>query len=80
MTMFIIILGSVLIVVFLLKIKIIYLNSNHYTAKLIIVEILLKLYIVKTPDESLKITTKPNQIDDGRIKLKERNKTMKKQN
>lgn len=70
LTMFIIILGSVLIVVLWLKIKIIYLNSNHYTAKLIIIEILLKLLVIKTPEESLKITTKPNQIDDGRVKLK----------
>ena len=43
---------------------------------MILIEILLKLLIIKTPDESLRITTKPNQIDDGRVKLIERKNNM----
>lgn len=44
-------------------------NAQKQDNVQIIVEILLKLLIIKTPDESLRITTKPNQIDDGRVKL-----------
>lgn len=47
-------------------------NAQKQDNVQIIIEILLKLLVIKTPDESLRITTKPNQIDDGRVKLKKK--------